>query len=91
MASHSFSSDHGVMAPAINCYHHEMAKKMLPARFEESEIEQIRAQAALEGRSLQDYVHDLLMNAVNARAQKRTEVLDRVLRISEGLNERLAR
>jgi len=68
-----------------------MAKKMLPARFEESEIEQIRAQAALEGRSLQDYVHDLLMNAVNARARRRTEVLDRVLRVSDGLNKRLAR
>lgn len=67
-----------------------MAKKMLPARFEESEIEQIREQAALEGRSLQDYVHDLLMSAVNARVLKRAEVLDRVLRISEGLNERLA-
>ena len=67
-----------------------MAKKMLPARFEESEIEQIREQAALEGRSLQDYAHDLLMNAVNARAQRRTEVLDRVLRVSEGLNKRLA-
>lgn len=71
-------------------YHLFMAKKMLPARFEESEIEQIRAQAALEGRSLQDYVHDLLMNAVNARAQRRHEVLERVLRVSEGLNKRLA-
>lgn len=67
-----------------------MAKKMLPARFEESEIEQIRVQAALEGRSLQDYVHDLLMNAVNARAQRRAEVLGHVLRVSEGLNKRLA-
>jgi hypothetical protein len=67
-----------------------MAKKMLPARFEESEIEQIREQAALEGRSLQDYVHDLLMNAVDARARRRAEVLDRVLRVSEGLNRRLA-
>jgi hypothetical protein len=67
-----------------------MAKKMLPARFDESEIEQIRAQAALEGRSLQDFVHDLLMTAVNARAQRRSEVLDRVLRVSEGLNKRLA-
>lgn len=79
------------MAAAITCYHDGMAKKMLPARFEESEIEQIRAQAALEGRTLQDYVHDLLMNAVNSRARRRTEVLDRVLRVSEGLNERLAR
>lgn len=63
---------------------------MLPARFEESEIEQIRVQAALEGRSLQDYVHDLLMDAVNVRARRRTDVLDRVLRVSEGLNRRLA-
>jgi hypothetical protein len=68
-----------------------VAKKMLPARFEESEIEQIRAQAALEGRSLQDYVHDLLMTAVDARARRRAEVLDRVLSASDGLNKRLAR
>jgi hypothetical protein len=67
-----------------------VAKKMLPARFEEAEIEQIRAQAELEGRSLQDYVHDLLMDAVNARVRRRSEVLDRVVRISEGLNKRLA-
>jgi hypothetical protein len=67
-----------------------MAKKMLPARFEESEIEQIRAQAALEGRTFQDYAHDTLMSAVNARAQRRNEVLDRVVRISKGLNKRLA-
>jgi hypothetical protein len=73
------------------CYHDGMAKKMLPVRFEEAEIEQIRAQAALEGRSLQDYAHDLLINAVNVRAQRRDEVLDRVLRVSAGLNRRLAR
>jgi hypothetical protein len=73
-----------------NSYHDGMAKKMLPARFEEAEIEQIRAQAALEGRSLQDYVHDLLMTAVNARAQRRREVLDHVVSVSEGLNQRLA-
>lgn len=67
-----------------------MAKKMLPARFEESEIEQIRAQAALEGRSLQDYVHETLMGAINARVQRRKEVLERVAQVSEGLNRRLA-
>jgi hypothetical protein len=67
-----------------------MVKKMLPARFEESEIEQIRDQAALEGRSFQEYAHDTLMNAVNSRIQRRDEVLDRVLRISDGLNKRLA-
>ena len=67
-----------------------MAKKMLPARFEESEIEQIRTQAALEGRSMQDYVHGVVMDAVNARARRRDEVLDRVVRVSEGLNRRLA-
>jgi hypothetical protein len=65
-------------------------KKMLPVRFEESEIEQIRAQAALEGRTLQDYAHDVLMGAIADRARRRAEVLDRVVRVSEGLNRRLA-
>jgi hypothetical protein len=65
-------------------------KKMLPVRFEESEIEQIRAQAALEGRTLQDYAHDLLMSAVADRTRRRAEVLDHVVRVSAGLNRRLA-
>lgn len=65
-------------------------KKMLPVRFEDSEIEEIRAQAAAEGRTLQDYVHEVLMRAVTARTQRRREVLDHVLRVSEGLNRRLA-
>lgn len=65
-------------------------KKMLPVRFEDYEIEEIRAQAAAEGRSLQDYVHDALMRAVAARTQRRRDVLDHVLRVSEGLNRRLA-
>jgi hypothetical protein len=65
-------------------------KKMLPVRFDESEIDQIRAQAALEGRTLQDYAHDVLMSAIADRAQHRAEVLDHVVRVSEGLNRRLA-
>jgi hypothetical protein len=63
---------------------------MLPVRFEDSEIEQIRAQADLEGRTLQDYAHDVLMNAVAERTRRRAEVLDHVVRVSEGLNRRLA-
>jgi hypothetical protein len=63
---------------------------MLPVRFEESEIDEIREQAAAEGRSLQDYVHDTLMVAITTRRQERRAALDRVLRISEGLNRRLA-
>ena len=66
-------------------------KKMLPVRFEESEIEQIRSQAASEGRTLQDFAHDILMEAVVARTNRRREALDHVLRVSEGLNQRLAR
>jgi hypothetical protein len=65
-------------------------RKMLPVRFEDSEIEQIRAQADLEGRTLQDYAHDVLMNAVAERTRRRAEVLDHVVRVSEGLNRRLA-
>jgi plasmid stability protein len=65
-------------------------RKMLPVRFEDSEIEEIRAQAAAEGRSLQDYVHDVLMQAIATRTQRRRDVLDHVLTVSAGLNERLA-
>ncbi|MGH3976189.1 MAG: plasmid mobilization protein [Pseudonocardiaceae bacterium] len=65
-------------------------RKMLPVRFEDSEIEEIRAQAAAEGRSLQDYVHDVLMQAIATRTRRRREVLDHVLRVSAALNERLA-
>ena len=43
-------------------------KKMLPVQFEDSEIDEIRAQAAAEGRSLQDYDAGLLASAV-ARPQ----------------------
>jgi len=43
-----------------------------------------------EIRSFQDYAHDTLMNAVNARIQRRNDVLDHVVRVSEGLNKRLA-
>ncbi len=63
---------------------------MLPVRFEDSEIEEIRAQAATEGRSLQDYVHDVLMQAIATRTQRRRDVLDHVLKVSASLNERLA-
>lgn len=64
---------------------------MLPVRFENSEIEEIRAQAAAEGRSLQDYVHDVLMLAIATRTQRRREVLDHVAKVSAGLNDRLAK
>ena len=74
----------------LSARYHDVVKKMLPVRFEDSEIEEIRAQAAAEGRTLQDYVHDVLMLAVAARTQRRSEVLDHVLRVSEGLNRRLA-
>jgi hypothetical protein len=65
-------------------------RKMLPVRFEDAEIEEIRAQAAAEGRSLQDFVHDTLLAAIAIRTQRRRETLDHVLRVSEGLNRRLA-
>jgi hypothetical protein len=67
-----------------------MAKKMLPVRFEEHELAEIRAQAEAEGRSLQDYAHDTLLNAVSARARAREQALEHVVRVSEGLNSRLA-
>ena len=64
---------------------------MLPVRFDESEIAEIRAQAELEERTLQDYVHDVLMQAVATRTSRRCEVLDHVVRVSDELNRRLAR
>jgi hypothetical protein len=67
-----------------------MAKKMLPVRFEEHELDEIKAQADAEGRSLQDYAHDTLMKAVSARSELRAQALEHVLRVSAGLNQRLA-
>ncbi|MGB6164767.1 MAG: hypothetical protein WCF33_15955 [Pseudonocardiaceae bacterium] len=53
-------------------------KKMLPVRFEDSEIDAIRAQAAGEGRRLRDYVHDVRMLATSTRTQRLHEVLDHI-------------
>ncbi len=55
------------------------------------EWEQLRAAAEAEQRSPHDYAHDVLMNAISARAERRREAMRRVQRISERLNERLAR
>ena len=65
--------------------------KMLPVRFDEAELDQIRAQAEAEGRTLQDFAHEVLMQAVAQRKEHRRAALDHVLRVSEGLNARLAR
>jgi hypothetical protein len=64
--------------------------KMLPVRFDEAELAQIRSQAEAEGRTLQDFAHEVLMQAVAVRVQRRKAALDHVLRVSEGLNARLA-
>lgn len=63
---------------------------MLPVRFEEAEIKKIRALASSEGCTLQDYVHDTLMCVVSGRNERRRAALNHVLRVSEGLNKRLA-
>lgn len=63
---------------------------MLPVRFEEAEIRKIQALAASEGCTLQNYVHDALMGVVTGREKRRREALDHVVRVSEGLNKRLA-
>lgn len=63
---------------------------MLPVRFDDSEIQKIRVQAATEGRTLQDYVHDTLMRVVSGRDERRQAALDHVVQVSADLNKRLA-
>ncbi|HUY45308.1 MAG TPA: hypothetical protein VMV92_06235 [Streptosporangiaceae bacterium] len=64
--------------------------KTLHVPLEEHEFEQIRVAAEAAGRSPQEYAHDTLVGAVSARARRHREVLVRVQRISDALNQRLA-
>jgi hypothetical protein len=67
-----------------------VGKQMLQVALEEHELAQIQASAQAQGRSLQDYARDMLLTAAAAQATRR-ETLLRVIRISDALNQRLAR
>jgi hypothetical protein len=67
-----------------------VGKQMLQVAMEEHELAQIQASAQAQGRSLQDYARDTLLTAAAAQATRR-ETLLRVIRISDALNQRLAR
>jgi hypothetical protein len=65
-------------------------KKTLPVPLDEHEFEQVQLAAEAAGRSLQEYAHDTLVDAMSARTERRREALIRVQRISDALNRRLA-
>lgn len=66
-----------------------MVKRTLQIPFDEAEVELIRANAAAEGKSVHDFVHDTLLAAVSARSGRRQAELEHVLRASAEINRRL--
>jgi hypothetical protein len=65
-------------------------KKTLHVPLDEHEFEQIRLAAEAAGRGPDEYAHDTLVDIMSARAERRRDVLARVQRISDALNQRLA-
>ncbi|WP_454194857.1 antitoxin Phd [Nocardia sp. Marseille-Q1738] len=62
----------------------------LNIRFSEEELSALRDRAEAEGRSMQQFVHDAVIRAINEHARLFNEAADHVLRVSEELNRRLA-
>jgi uncharacterized protein (DUF1778 family) len=62
----------------------------LNVRFTEEELSALRERAEAEGVSMQVFVHDAVVTAVNERARLFNEAAEHVLRVSEELNRRLA-
>ncbi|GGZ80168.1 Arc family DNA-binding protein [Streptomyces echinoruber] len=62
----------------------------LNVRFTEEELTALRERAEAEGRSMQSFVHDAVMRAVDEHARLFDEAAEHVLRASEELNRRLA-
>lgn len=69
-------------------YHQGMAG--LNVRFTDEELGALRQRAEAEGRSMQQFVHDAVIKAINEHARLFNEAADHVLRVSEELNRRLA-
>ncbi|WP_406269656.1 antitoxin Phd [Nocardia sp. NBC_00881] len=62
----------------------------LNIRFSEAELAALRGRAEAEGRSMQQFVHDAVIKAINEHSRLFNEAADHVLRVSEELNRRLA-
>ncbi|MEU0273838.1 Arc family DNA-binding protein [Streptomyces sp. NPDC006307] len=62
----------------------------LNVRFTDEELEALRERAEAEGRSMQSFVHDAVMNAINEHSRLFDEAAEHVLKVSEELNRRLA-
>ncbi|OKK07601.1 hypothetical protein AMK26_00445 [Streptomyces sp. CB03234] len=62
----------------------------LNVRFTEEELDALRKRAEGEGRSMQSFAHDAVMNAINEHSRLFDEAAEHVLKVSEELNRRLA-
>ncbi|RDI66197.1 plasmid mobilization protein [Nocardia pseudobrasiliensis] len=62
----------------------------LNVRFTEDELAALRERAEAEGVSMQSFVHDAVITAINERSRLFNEAAEHVLRVSEELNRRLA-
>ncbi|MEU7766467.1 antitoxin Phd [Nocardia sp. NPDC049190] len=62
----------------------------LNIRFSDEELAALRARAEVEGSSMQQFVHDAVIKAMNEHSRLFNEAADHVLRVSEELNRRLA-
>ncbi|MCX4664134.1 Arc family DNA-binding protein [Streptomyces uncialis] len=62
----------------------------LNVRFTDEELDSLRERAEAEGRSMQSFVHDAVVKAINEHARLFNEAADHVLAVSEELNRRLA-
>ncbi|MEV5276063.1 MULTISPECIES: hypothetical protein [unclassified Streptomyces] len=62
----------------------------LNVRFTEEELTALRERAEAEGSSMQAFVHEAVMRAINERSRLFNEAADHVLKASAELNRRLA-
>ncbi|MGQ4600049.1 antitoxin Phd [Nocardia sp. R6R-6] len=62
----------------------------LNIRFSDDELAALRERAEAEGRSMQQFVHDAVIRAINEHSRLFNEAADHVLRVSQELNRRLA-
>src|SRR2546422_10899115 len=69
-------------------YHRLMAA--LNVRFTDEELEALRHRAAAEGRSMQSFVHDAVIQAISERTRLFEDAAAHVLEASAELNRRLA-
>jgi uncharacterized protein (DUF1778 family) len=62
----------------------------LNVRFTDEELDALRHRAEAEGRSMQSFVHDAVIRAINERSRRFNEAAAHVLEASAELNRRLA-